>query len=170
MHLISPLLSHFGLRWPWTLFVLHQKSEGGLERSPERSVTEQRARRAAEDRIRDRQTGHGSQAEQQVTHSHCQDERPETQVDGQTVPGGPGEHPADPCVDRRSRLPQQEAALEELLTEERHSPAQCGTKPEPPPQRTKPCLSTMTQRHLQDSSGTALLSLACGLLHLIFFC
>uniref|UniRef100_A0A3B3SCB0 Capping protein regulator and myosin 1 linker 3 n=1 Tax=Paramormyrops kingsleyae TaxID=1676925 RepID=A0A3B3SCB0_9TELE len=106
----------------------------------------QRARRAAEDRIRDRQTGHGSQAEQQVPRSHCQDERPEA--------------PVDPCVDRRSRLPLQEGMLEEPLMEEYHSPAQCGTKPEPPPQRTKPCLSTMTQRHLQDSSAGFSVSLS----------
>ncbi|XP_048867473.1 capping protein, Arp2/3 and myosin-I linker protein 3 isoform X2 [Brienomyrus brachyistius] len=135
-------------------FPSRKKSEGRQEkeRSPEGSVTEQRAHRGAEERIRDRQTGHGSQAEQQVPRSHCQDERQEIQVDGQTVPGGPGEPLVDPCADRQSRLPQQEGTLEEPLMEERHSPAQCGTKPEPPPQRTKPCLSTMTQRHLQDSS------------------
>lgn len=33
--------------------------------------------------------------------------------------------------------------------------APCGAKPEPPPQSTKPSLAVMRQRHLQESSGTA---------------
>lgn len=34
--------------------------------------------------------------------------------------------------------------------------APCGAKPEPPPQSTKPSLAVMRQRHLQESSGTAI--------------
>lgn len=37
--------------------------------------------------------------------------------------------------------------------------APCGAKPEPPPQSTKPSLAVMRQRHLQESSGTAVSSL-----------
>lgn len=35
------------------------------------------------------------------------------------------------------------------------SVAPCGARPEPPPQNTKPSLAVMRQRHLQESSGTA---------------
>lgn len=35
------------------------------------------------------------------------------------------------------------------------SGAPCGLRPEPPPQNTKPTLSVMRQRHLQESLGTA---------------
>lgn len=60
---------------------------------------------------------------------------------------------------RQERIVPLTDSVTEVTEEDRQSGggngAPGGTKPEPPPQCTKPCLAVMRQRHLQESLGTA---------------
>ncbi|KAJ8387626.1 hypothetical protein AAFF_G00151760 [Aldrovandia affinis] len=112
------------------------------------------------DRPTDEPEGTDTQRDQQGG----EDRRKDRQAEKETGPSTPtdGQAPSNPQTDRQKvldthanrQLPEDKQTDRQTETpprEEQRGGMPCGPKPDPPPQRSKPSLAHMRQRHLQES-------------------